>query len=91
MSVPLKLAFGVYVTVPSGLMATMPLGAVALVTVSGSPSGSLSFASTEMVTGVSSFVEPKSLDAVGPGFSTVQLKVVDTVPPLPSLAVTVTE
>ena len=76
--------------VPSALMTTVPLGAVADVTVSGSPSGSLSLPSTAIVTGASSLVVARSFAATGAGLVTVQLNVVLAVPPLPSLAVTVT-
>ena len=50
----------------------------------------MSLASTAMVTGVSSLVEALSFAATGTGLATVQLNVWLTVPPLPSLAVTVT-
>ena len=74
---------------PFALITTVPFGALAAVTVSGSPSGSLSLASTLTVTGISSLVEAVSLVAVGAGLVIVQLIVVETLPPLPSEAVTV--
>ena len=77
--------------VPSRLIATVPLAADAAVTDSVSPSGSLSFASTFIVTGTSSLVDAISLAATGAGLVTVQMKVVETMPPLPSSAVIVTE
>ena len=55
---PLKSAFGVKSRLPSGLIVTVPSGLVADVTVSGSPSASVSLPSTSMpVSGVSSSVE----------------------------------
>ena len=44
-----------------------------------------------MLTRVSSGVDATSLVAIGGGLVTVQLNVVDTMPPLASFAVTVTE
>ena len=88
---PLKFGLGVKVIVPSGLIVTVPFGELALVTVIKSPSGSLSFAKTAMLTGVSSLVDAMSFAATGGGLVTVQLNVELAVPPLPSLTVTVTE
>ena len=45
---PLKLAAGVKFSVPSALIVTVPFGLEAAVTLSGSPSGSLSLPSTLM-------------------------------------------
>ena len=72
---------------------TVPCPAVAVVTVSGSPSGSTSFAKTLTLVGAeSSATVTASLCAVGAGLLTVHVNAVETVPPgLPSLAVTVTE
>jgi len=57
------------------LIATVPWLAVALVTVSGSPSGSLSFASTSIRTELSSATVALSLRAVGGGLVTSIWKV----------------
>ena len=59
----------------SGLMTTVPCGAVAAVTLSVSPSGSVSLARGVIVTGTSSFVLAVSLTAVGPGLLIVQANV----------------
>ena len=87
---PLKFGFGVKVMLPSALITTVPSGELADTTSSGSKSGSVSLPSTGMVTGVSSGVIAVSSFATGPMLATVQVKVVVTVPPLPSSAVTVT-
>jgi hypothetical protein len=78
------------VRLPSGFMTTLPCNAVAAVTVSGSPSGSLSLPSTAIVTGLSSVVVALSFVAVGAGLVTVRLKLCVAVAPAPSRAVTVT-
>jgi hypothetical protein len=88
---PLKLAAGVKVRVPSGLTTTLPTAGltVALVTVRGSPSGSLSLPRTGTVTGVFSRVVATSGLARGLSFTGVTLTVTveEAVPPLPSLTV----
>ena len=89
-SVPLKSAAGVYVIVPSALMVTLPDVADAEMTVSASPSTSVSLSRTGMTTGVSSGVLAVSFAATGTGLATVQVKLVETVPPFPSSAVMVT-
>ena len=90
-SVPLKLVAGVYVIVPLPLITTLPLPAVADETVRGSKSGSVSLLRMLMILAVSSLVVAVSSFAVGAGLVTVQVKLVETVPPgLPSLAVTTT-
>ena len=86
---PLKFVFGVYFNVPSGLITTAPFTALAVVTVSGSPSGSLSLPSTLMLAiGVSSVVEAVLSVATGAGFVTVQLNACVAVNPPASRAVT---
>ena len=60
---------------PFALRTTEPCSALAAVTVSGSPSGSPSLASTGMTTAVSSGVVALSLTATGPGLATVIVKV----------------
>ena len=54
LSCPLKFAFGVYVTVPSLLMTTEPLAALAAFTLKLSPSKSISLAKTSTITESSS-------------------------------------
>ena len=75
----------------SALTTAVPwAGAVAPVTVSGSPSGSLSLASTLTVTGVLDAVVAESLIATGGLFAgglTVMETVAEAVPPRPSLMV----
>jgi len=87
LSAPLKPVLGVYVSVPSALIATAPLAADAVVMVKLSPSISLSFAKTLMVTALSSVVVAVSATATGASFSgfTVTATVEVAVPPLPSL------
>ena len=89
MAVPLKSGLGVKVTVPLRLITTVPSGELAATTVSGSPSTSLSLASSAMVTGVSSFVVAASSTATGGSFTAATLIVSVTVakPPFPSLIV----
>ncbi|RJR93347.1 hypothetical protein CS559_04284 [Dickeya solani] len=74
---------------PSALITTDPLPAVAAVTVSGLPSTSLSFARTSTVTGVSSAVVALSLPVTGASFTavTVMVSVPVATPPAPSLTV----
>ena len=86
----MKFAVGVYLIVPSGLTLTVPLPAVTDVMVNGSESGSVSLASTLMLADASSFNVTASSWAVGAGFDTDHVKLVATVAPCPSLAVTVT-
>ncbi len=63
---PLKLAAGSYLRVPSAFCVTLPLvGWVKLETLSLSPSGSESLASTSMFLAVSSSVVSESLTALG--------------------------
>ena len=85
---PLKLATGVKVRVPSGLMVTLPLAGstVAAVTVRASPFGSLSLPSTLTVTGWSSGVVAVSGVATGRSLTGVTLMetVLLAVPPWPS-------
>ena len=68
------------------LITTLPLEAVAVVTVSGSPSTSLSLASTGMITGVSSLVVAVSGWATGASLTgvTVTVTVAVAKPPVPS-------
>ncbi|TYC51579.1 hypothetical protein ETQ85_24215 [Zoogloea oleivorans] len=88
---PLTLGAGVKVSVPSGLMVTVPLvgSTLAELTVRGSPSGSLSLPSTVKVTGVSSGVLLVSAMATGASLTaaTLIVAVAVEVPPLPSLIV----
>ena len=66
-------------------MATVPfVPFVTAVTVSGSPFGSESLASTLTVTGVLPGVEATSFVAIGAMFSTVTVTVAVATPPLPS-------
>ena len=91
LAVPLKPAAGVKVTVPSGLTTTVPSAGATLaaVTVSGSLSGSVSLASTLIVTGVSAGVVALSGLATGGWLTgaaaTSTVTVAVSVPPLPSL------
>ena len=63
---PLKLALGEYVNVPSALIVTSPLfGAVIRMKVSGLPSGSTSFSPRLPLTAVSSSVVNSSSSATG--------------------------
>ena len=89
---PLKFSAGVKLSVPSGLTVTVPWAALTLaaVTVSGSPSTSLSLPSTAMLaTGVLTGVLATSPAAAGASLTavTVRLTVAVEVPPLPSLMV----
>ncbi len=89
LSAPLKLALGVYCT-PPATIATLPLAPwVTALTVSVSPSRSLSFVSTLTVTAVSSAVVAVSLFATGASFTaiTVIVTVATCELALPSLAV----
>ena len=71
---PVVLVFGVYVTVLSALTFVEPLeGADVIDTVSGSPSGSLSFVNTLTITALSCLVETKSSLAVGLVFGWVNV------------------
>ena len=89
-SVPEKPGAGVYVIV-APVAETLPFaGAVTPLIVSGSPSGSLSFASTLIATGVANAVVAASSTATGGRFgcgSTVTLTAALAVPPRPSLIV----
>ena len=75
-------------TVPSALTAAVPCAGARrrALTVSVSPSRSVSFARTAMLTAVSSAVVAASSTATGPSFDgvTVTLTVAVAVPPLPS-------
>ena len=85
------MAAGVKLSVPSGLMVTLPcagLASTAPVTVSGSPSTSRSLASTATVTGVLIAVPAVSLTATGASFTGVIEKLSVAVDEaLPSLTV----
>ncbi len=75
---------------PSTLISTVPLAALAAVTVRGSPLASLSLPSTLMVTGVSSDVLAVSATATGGELTgtpapTVTATVLLALPPWPSL------
>src|SRR4051812_15331952 len=74
---PLKNAAELNVSVPSGLIATVPCaaGTVAAITVSGSPSGSLSLARTLMMRGVPSVALVASFTAIGASFTGVTVTV----------------
>ena len=63
---PLKFEVGVYWTEPSALIAAEPCaGSVTAVTLSASPSASVSFARTTIFKGVFSSVNAESFTAVG--------------------------
>ena len=89
MVTPLKLRFGVKVIVPSGLIVTAPSREVAVVTVNGSLSTSLSLARTATVTGVSSGVVAVSFRATGGSLTgrTITSTIAVSKPPWPSLMV----
>ena len=88
---PVTPVFGVKVSVPSGLIVTMPsVGCTTSMISSASPSGSTSLTNGLIVTGVLSGVVVASSSAVGAGFSTIQSIVTDVWLPFGSTAVTVT-
>ena len=75
---PPKLLAGVKVSVPFGFTTTVPcagFATTALLTVSGSPSASVSFASITTVTGAFMGVEARSSPATGASFTGVTLSV----------------
>ena len=90
MSVPTNPGPGVYVTLPSGSRASTPfLGPLTRTAASGSPSTSVSLASTPgpaTASGVFRVVENVSLTATGGSFTgvTVIVTTAAAVPPLPS-------
>src|SRR5574343_897624 len=88
---PLKLAAGVKFSVPSGLMLTVPLGLLAAVTVSWSPSMSLSLLSTLMLFRAVSSLVLQGPSFTGSGLSFVAgmftVTVAVELPPWPSLMV----
>ena len=87
---PMKPGAGVKLSVPSVLIVTVPFGLLAVVTVSGSPSTSVSLARTLMPSSTVSFVADAVLFAAT-GASFAAVTVTATVPlavlPLPSLRV----
>ena len=87
---PLKSVSGVYVIVLSLLIITLPWEALASVIISESLSGSVSLVNTLITTAESSAVIAISSLAMGGMFSKAHVKLVNTVPPLPSSAVMVT-
>ncbi|PYR66685.1 MAG: hypothetical protein DMF88_15435 [Acidobacteria bacterium] len=88
LSLPLKLAFGVYVMLPFASTLTLPLAGPLMTTgVSTSPSTSVSLFSTGMLTDVSSFVDAESFPACGASLTEVIVTCTDAValPPCASL------
>ena len=73
--------------VPPPVMLRMPFVVVALVMVSASPSGSVSFTSGLMICGTPFVPDAESLFAVGGRFVTLMKIIALFVPPLPSLMV----
>ena len=83
----MKLRLGVYFTVPSALVLTVPfVPCVTLATLSVSPSRSVSLASTSMSTAVSSVVLAMSFEATGASLTPPMVTVTEAVSQSPPLS-----
>ncbi len=91
MYAPVELMLNVPPVEPVMFEPTLPAAPLTALTLSASPSGSVSFVPTLPLVEAFSVVEPLSLIAVGAGFVTVHVKVCDVATPLGSVPVIVTE